>query len=159
MVAANASHYTYRTPHGPITIGVRDGAVCVVKLGEERLAGERKPTELANRCATELLEYFAGRRRAFDVPLSPEGTSFQRDVWRAIQTIPYGQTLTNAEVAQAAGHPGACRLVGSAVRKNPVAILIPAHRVVGANGRTTGSDKRSQLRAAFLELERRHVQA
>ena len=76
-----------------------------------------------------------------------------------MQSIPYGQARTMAEVAAAAGHEGAHRLVGSAVRKNPIAVLIPAHRVVSASGRTTGVDKHAQLRAAFLELERRNAPA
>lgn len=152
------TYFTYRTPHGPITIGVSGRAISAVVLGQARLAGTEAPTKLSNRCATELLEYFAGKRRAFDLPLRPEGTAFQQDAWRAMRSIPYGQARTMAEVAAAAGHPDAHRLVGSAVRRNPIAVLIPAHRVVGANGRTTGVDKHAQLRAAFLELERRSAQ-
>lgn len=155
MTRDDSSHYTYRTPYGPLTIGVRKDAVTAVSLGQVKLAGAHKPTETSNLCANELLEYFAGKRTAFDVRIEPEGSDFQRDVWRAIEAIPYGQTRTNAEIAEAAGHPGSFRMVGAAVKRNPIVAIIPAHRVVGANGKTSGTDKSAQLRAAFLELERR----
>lgn len=152
-----SSYYTYPTPHGPITIGVEGDAVCLVALGETKMPGTRRPTELSNACANQLLEYFAGKRTAFDVPIRPAGTPFQQDVWRALQNIPYGQTRTYAEVAEAAGHPASFRMVGAAVKKNPLAVIVPAHRVVGANGRVVGADRHARLRAAFLELERRHA--
>lgn len=152
----DVSFYVYRTPYGPITIGVAGGAVRQLVLGERVLSGAKRPTETANLCATQLLEYFAGRRRAFDIPLAPQGSAFQRDVWRAIRAIPYGQTRTNMQVAEAAGHADAYRMVGSAVRKNPLPILIPAHRVVGAAGKPTGADRESRFRTAFLEMEKRH---
>lgn len=152
-----STYFVYPTPHGPVTIGVADGAVCAVALGEERMPGTRKPTELSNACANQLLEYFAGKRTAFDVPIAPKGTAFQQDVWRALQNIPYGQARTYSEVAEAAGHPDAYRMVGSAVKKNPLAVIVPAHRVIGANGHVVGTDRHAQLRAAFLELERRNA--
>lgn len=157
MTSKDRSYYTYRTPHGPLTIGVAGDAVCAVVLGEAKLAGTCKPSELSNACATELLEYFAGKRTAFDLPLAPEGTDFQKRVWHAVEAIPYGQTRTNADIAAAVGSPESFRMVGSAVKKNPIVALIPAHRVVGANGKPSGSDKHAQLRAAFLELERRNA--
>lgn len=157
MTSKDRSYYTYRTPHGPLTVGVAGDAVCAVVLGKAKLAGTCKPSELSNACATELLEYFAGKRTAFDLPLAPEGTDFQKRVWHAVETIPYGQTRTNADIAAAVGSPESFRMVGSAVKKNPIVALIPAHRVVGANGKPSGSDKHAQLRAAFLELERRNA--
>lgn len=157
MTSKDRSYYTYRTPHGPLTIGVAGDAVCAVVLGKAKLAGACKPSELSNACATELLEYFAGKRTAFDLPLAPEGTDFQKRVWHAVEAIPYGQTRTNADIAAAVGSPESFRMVGSAVKKNPIVALIPAHRVVGANGKPSGSDKHAQLRAAFLELGRRNA--
>ena len=77
MTHSMLSHYSYPTPHGPITICASERGVRAVAFGEVQLAGTRRPTELSNRCATELLEYFAGKRTAFDVPLDPEGTEFQ----------------------------------------------------------------------------------
>lgn len=157
MTSKDRSYYTYRTPHGPLTVGVAGDAVCAVVLGKAKLEGTCKPSELSNACATELLEYFAGKRTAFDLPLAPEGTDFQKRVWHAVEAIPYGQTRTNADIAAAVGSPESFRMVGSAVKKNPIVALIPAHRVVGANGKPSGSDKHAQLRAAFLELERRNA--
>ncbi|MBR3689957.1 MAG: methylated-DNA--[Eggerthellaceae bacterium] len=119
------------------------------------MPGENRACELSNLCATQLLEYFAGRRTAFDLPLKPQGSEFQIKVWDALQRIPYGQTRTTAEIADAIGCPESFRMVGIAIRKNPIIILIPAHRVVGANGKVPGTDKQAQRRAAFLELERR----
>ncbi len=157
MTRGVCSHYTYPTPYGPLTIGVRGERVRAVVLGRTRLEGEFKPTELANRCANELMEYFAGKRTAFDVPVEIDGTAFQRSVWEAIGNIPYGQTRTNEEVAHAVGSPRSYRMIGSVVRKNPLAVIVPAHRVVGANGRIAGSDDDARLRSALLEFERRHA--
>lgn len=157
MNSREQTHYVYRTPHGPITIGVAGGSVSAVALGDVALAGTRKPTALSNECANQLLEYFAGKRTSFDLPLKLQGSAFQREVWNALQNIPYGQTRTTSEIAEAIGKPGSFRMVGSAVRKNPLVVLVPAHRVVGANGKTPGSDAQAQRRAAFLELERRNA--
>ncbi|WP_165172668.1 MULTISPECIES: methylated-DNA--[protein]-cysteine S-methyltransferase [unclassified Adlercreutzia] len=151
------TYYVYPTPYGPVTIAERAGAVCAVALGDVRLDGERRPAEATNACSTQLLEFFAGKRTSFDVPAVLEGSDFQVKVWRAIEAIPYGQTRTNRDIAEAIGQPEAYRMVGAAVRRNPLAVIVPAHRVVGANGRPTGADRGAQLRAAFLELERRHA--
>ena len=99
MAARAGTHYAYRTPHGLVTIATSDRGVTRVVFGDAPLPGERRPSELANRTATELLEYFAGKRRAFDVPLAPAGTPFQLAVWRELERIPYGETLTTADVA------------------------------------------------------------
>lgn len=157
MDSREQAHYVYRTPHGPITIGVSGQAVSAVALGDVKLAGPRKPTALSNECANQLLEYFAGKRTAFDLPLKLQGSAFQREVWSALQNIPYGQTRTTSDIAEAIGKPESFRMVGSAVRKNPLVVLVPAHRVVGANGKTPGTDAQAQRRAAFLELERRNA--
>ncbi len=157
MASREQTYFTYRTPHGLITIGVTDGTISAISLGECKMPGENRACELSNLCATQLLEYFAGRRTAFDLPLAPKGTDFQLKVWEALQRIPYGQTRTTAEIAEAIGSPDSYRMVGIAIRKNPIVILIPAHRVVGANGKVPGTDKQAQRRAAFLELERRHA--
>lgn len=82
--------------------------------------------------------YFSGTRRTFDVPLAPGGTAFQRAVWDALQTIPYGQRISYGDVARRIGQPSAAQAVGAANGKNPIALLIPCHRVVGADGSLTG---------------------
>ena len=157
MASREQAHYVYRTPHGPITIGITGNAVSAIALGDVKLPGPRKPTELTNECANQLLEYFAGKRMAFDVPLAPAGSAFQREVWEALQNIPYGEARTTTEIAEAIGRPDSFRMVGSAVRKNPIVVIIPAHRVVSSSGKATGTDLPAQRRAAFLELERRNA--
>src|SRR6202012_510460 len=86
----------------------------------------------------QIEEYFAGTRRDFDLPLAPRGTAFQRSVWHALATIPFGVTTTYGEIAAAVGRPTASRAVGAANGQNPIAIVIPCHRVIGANGTLTG---------------------
>jgi methylated-DNA-[protein]-cysteine S-methyltransferase len=96
----------------------------------------RAPFEDAER---ELREYFAGTRRAFDMPLDEEqGTAFQRDVWKALRAIPFGQTVTYGEIARRIGRPSSVRAVGAAVGQNPWGIVVPCHRVVGSSGALTG---------------------
>ena len=157
MAPRESTYYAYRTPHGPITIGTSSGAISTVALGDVKLPGARRPTELSNACANQLLEYFAGKRTVFDVPTVAEGSEFQQEVWRAISAIPYGQSVTAAQIAERIGRPESFRMVGTAVKKNPLVILVPAHRVVGANGRALGNDDSARLRRAFLELERRNA--
>lgn len=159
MAVPAQTHYLYRTPYGPIAIGATRRAITAVALGEVALPGESRPTDLTNRCATELMEYLAGKRRAFSVPVAPEGTDFQKRVWKALRAIPYGQTRTTADLAAAIGAPGSYRMVGAAVRANPAAVLVPCHRVVGANGRTPGAGRDARLREACLKLERRALAA
>ena len=95
-------------------------------------------TPLLQEAEEQLTEYFAGIRREFDLPLAPKGTPFQQAVWAQLLQIPYGETRTYGQLAAALGKPGAGRAVGSACHCNPLAILIPCHRVLGANGSLTG---------------------
>ncbi|MEZ5168426.1 MAG: methylated-DNA--[protein]-cysteine S-methyltransferase [Acidimicrobiales bacterium] len=90
------------------------------------------------RAAAQLTEYFAGRRQAFDLPLDLRGTEFQVAAWRALADVPYGQTRSYGEQAEAIGRPGAFRAVGAANGRNPIPVILPCHRIVGANGDLTG---------------------
>lgn len=101
----------------------------------------------------QLTEYFAGTRREFDVPLLPQGTEFQRKVWTELQNIPYGATLSYGALAQKVGSPNASRAVGLANGRNPISIIVPCHRVVGANGKLTGYGGGLPRKAALLALE------
>lgn len=106
------------------------------------------PTVWIEQLRDELADYFAGRRHGFNVALAPEGTPFQQRVWQALQTIPYGATLTYGELAQQIGQPGASRAVGGANGRNPIAVIIPCHRVVasqGLGGYTGGVDLKRWL--------------
>ncbi|MBL8232705.1 MAG: methylated-DNA--[protein]-cysteine S-methyltransferase [Bryobacterales bacterium] len=102
----------------------------------------------------QLREYFSGRRRHFDVRLHPHGTPFQLQVWEQLQTIPYGQTISYGELAGRIGNPAASRAVGLANGANPIAILIPCHRVIGANGKLTGFGGGIDVKEKLLALER-----
>ncbi len=150
------TYFTYRTPIGPLTVASDGTAVTHVLFGARKLPGRAVPTELTNRAVNQIQEYLAGKRTAFDVPLAPQGTEFQRRVWAALQNIPYGQTRTYADVAAVVGSPKATRAVGSANNRNPIAIIIPCHRVVGANGKLTGYAGGLALKQRLLDLERAH---
>jgi methylated-DNA-[protein]-cysteine S-methyltransferase len=102
----------------------------------------------------QLEDYFGGRRREFTMPLAPEGTEFQRGVWRQLCTIPYGTTISYAELAARVGNPKASRAVGLANGQNPIAIINPCHRVIGANGKLTGYGGGLPLKEKLLALER-----
>ena len=109
---------------------------------------------LAKACQ-QLPEYLAGQRRQFDLPLAPQGTPFQQQVWRELQTIPYGQTTTYGELAKRLGGVGKARAVGGAAHMNPLAIVIPCHRLIGAGGKLTGFSAGLALKQALLDLEKR----
>ena len=109
---------------------------------------------ILRRAAAQLAEYFAGTRPRFDLPLAPVGTEFQRRVWAATSTIPFGATATYGEIARKIGAPNAARAVGGALNRNPICIVVPCHRVVGSSGRLTGYDGGVDRKAFLLNLER-----
>ena len=116
--------------------------------------GQRQPeTPFEKRVADQLGEYARGERRAFSVPVEPTGTPFQMAVWRELRRIPYGETRTYGAVARAVGRPKAARAVGMANHDNPIPVVIPCHRVVGADGKLTGFGGGLELKRALLELE------
>jgi methylated-DNA-[protein]-cysteine S-methyltransferase len=108
---------------------------------------------LLRRARAELTEYFAGRRRHFDLPLAPAGTPFQRQVWEALEAVPAGAVTTYAEVAQAVGRPSAARAVGTAVGRNPICLLIPCHRVLATGGGFGGYVAGLACKQHLLSLE------
>lgn len=101
----------------------------------------------------QLTEYFAGTRSTFDLPLAPQGTEFQREVWQALTTVPYGTTAGYGELAAWINRPTAARAVGAANGRNPIGIIIPCHRVIGANGALTGYAWGEEKKRALLDLE------
>lgn len=119
----------------------------------DRLMEDRKRTGEVRR---QLGEYFAGRRRRFELPLAPEGSPFQQRVWAVLQSIPYGETRSYGELARALGRPGASRAVGAANGANPIPIVIPCHRVIGADGSLTGFGGGLEAKKLLLDLEARH---
>src|SRR5262249_4550193 len=108
---------------------------------------------LLRRAGRELAEYFAGARKRFETPLAPEGTAFQRAVWRAISTVGFGSTITYGELASRAGFPGHARAAGAATGRNPLTIIVPCHRIVGSDGRLTGYAGGLERKRALLTLE------
>lgn len=116
-------------------------------------AWTREETPVLRQTREELAEYFAGTRRAFTVPLAPCGTAFQRKVWAALQDIPYGETRSYKQIAEAVGQPKAFRAVGMANNRNPIAILIPCHRVIGSNGALVGYGGGLDIKTRLLRLE------
>ena len=113
-------------------------------------------TPLLTESERQLTEYFTGQRKAFDLPLAPVGTPFQRSVWQALREIPYGETRTYKEIAEAIGRPKAFRAVGQANHVNPIMIIQPCHRVVGADGSLTGFAYGTDMKQFLLDLEKEH---
>ncbi len=122
-----------------------------------RRAAERDETGHAERCRVQLLEYFSGARRVFDVPLHLRGTPFQKKAWTVLLAIPYGRTLTYKDIAVAVGNPNSTRAVGGANHRNPVSIIVPCHRVIGRDGRLTGYGGGLWRKEWLLAHERRHT--
>lgn len=149
--------YTYPTALGAITIETDGRAVTGLRFGGDASASPLGRNALTDQAAGELQEYFAGRRTAFSVPLRPAGSPFQLRVWEALREIPYGQTRSYSEIAKSIGRPAAARAVGTANRKNPIAVLIPCHRVVGADGSLTGYAAGLKIKQWLLELERNNI--
>lgn len=119
---------------------------------------ERKPSLLLARTRRQLEEYFAGQRREFDLPLEPRGTEFQRRVWQRLLRVAYGDTTTYGALASDLGNPQGSRAVGLANGRNPIPIVIPCHRVIGADGSLTGFGGGLAIKSALLELERTAAQ-
>ncbi len=127
------------TPVGPIEVRVsEDGAVVRVSFAEDDAAAADTTDEVCAAALSQLDEYFSLERRCFDLELDPEGSDFEKQVWTELQQIPFGTTTTYGEIARKLGDPGASRAVGLANASNPVAIIIPCHRVIGADGNLTG---------------------
>lgn len=128
--------YTYlypNCPFGPLQILSDGDGICSVGFAPGDVPVENTPDKLCLDCARQLEEYFAGDRKVFDLPLKIHGTKFQKEIWKTLSRIPYGSTVTYGDLAKAAGYPRAARAVGNAMRKNPLWILIPCHRVVGVS--------------------------
>lgn len=111
-------------------------------------------TELIREAADQLQEYLSGTRKDFTVNLNPRGTAFQMKVWKALRNIPYGETRSYKQIAEAVGNEKACRAVGMANHANPIMIMIPCHRVIGANGKLVGYGGGLDLKSRLLEIEK-----
>ena len=147
-------YYIYDTPFGKMAIAADGTAVTHVLLSDKvNFDAEKKASPLTDRAAAELEEYFEGKRQSFDVPLNPKGTEFQKRVWNALTKVPYGETRTYKDIAIVAGNEKACRAVGMANNRNPIWIIIPCHRIIGANKSLTGYGGGLDMKKKLLDLE------
>lgn len=128
-----------------------DGKITELRFGYIDSATDE--TSLLSDAKKQLQEYFAGSRKTFDLPLHPYGTEFQKSVWKALQNIPYGETASYKDIAEAVGNEKASRAVGMANNKNPLPIFIPCHRVIGSNGKMVGYAGGLSIKEKLLEIE------
>lgn len=146
----------YIFPCGVFAIGQEgDSIVSVQKVPSVPCEPDR-PTQLTDALARQLDEYFQGERQQFDVPYTLRGTPFQNRVWTQLCRIPYGETRSYRDIAQALGNPRACRAVGMANHRNPLMILVPCHRVIGADGSLGGYAGGIETKQFLLELEQKY---
>lgn len=142
------------TEIGPLTLVADEDALLEVRFGDAEPEGaDRGESPLLREAARQLGEYFRGERRGFDLPVRMEGTDFRRLVWDALRTIPYGETRSYAQVAAQIGRPKAIRAVGGANHNNPLPIVVPCHRVVGADGSLVGFGGGLEIKRRLLEIE------
>lgn len=154
---------TIPSPTGDLTLIASDAGLAAVQWHKDK---QRKPVPVAcvenpahpviAAAVTQLNEYFAGTRTAFDLPLDPIGTEFQRAVWAQLLAIPYGETRSYADIARAIGRPTATRAVGAANGQNPLPIIAPCHRVIGSDGALTGFGGGLPNKILLLDLESRN---
>ena len=148
---------TLSTPIGELLL-VSDGAALVALRFDDARRGEPTPggaeAPLIGRASGQLREYFAGERSSFDLPLRPAGTPFEQRVWDELRRIPYGETTSYGEIAARIGEPAAARAVGRANGRNPIPVIVPCHRVIGADGSLTGFGGGLACKRALLDLER-----
>ncbi|WP_374159252.1 methylated-DNA--[protein]-cysteine S-methyltransferase [Mycobacterium sp. G7A2] len=156
----------YRTmdsPVGTLTLAGRDGRLRHLRMTDQTYEPDRsnwlRDDEAFGDAVAQLEEYFRGERQDFDLGLDLVGTAFQRRVWEALLTIPYGETRSYGEIARQIEAPGAFRAVGLANGHNPIGIIVPCHRVIGANGSLTGYGGGMERKKTLLGLERSHASA
>ncbi|MFJ6792805.1 methylated-DNA--[protein]-cysteine S-methyltransferase [Streptomyces sp. NPDC091268] len=161
MNSSSKQHTVVDSPYGPLTLVATDGVLCGLYMTEQRHRpaeesfGERVSAteEPFPEVARQLAAYFAGELTSFDLPMRLEGTEFQRSVWDQLVRIPYGRTWSYGQLAAELGKPGASRAVGLANGRNPVGIIVPCHRVVGASGGMTGYGGGLERKVRLLAFE------
>ena len=151
---------SFESPHGKMLLVASEKGVSGIYFNRQKYFPEPKKDwkrderhAVLKQAKRELLEYFAGKRKRFEVPLAPDGTPFQRSVWKAISKVGFGKTLTYGELAAKAGRPGSARAAGAATGRNPIGIIVPCHRIMGANGSLTGYAGGLRKKRALLALE------
>ncbi len=150
-------HTVYTSPIGPLTLVADECGLRQVHMGtpDELADPGTRDDEALGDATKQLREYFAGERTAFDLALATSGSDFQRSVWQELSRIGYGETISYSELARRIGKPGASRAVGLANGRNPLAIIVPCHRVIGVDGSLTGYAGGVNRKRQLLELEAR----
>ena len=143
----------YQSPIGLLEIKVHENAVVGLQFCEKKEIIAESNHPIIKKTQNQLAEYFDGKRNSFDLPLSPKGTDFQRKVWNALLQIQYGKTISYAQLAKNVNNPKACRAVGSANGKNPIAIIIPCHRVIASDKGLGGYAYGLEIKKWLLDLE------
>ena len=153
----------YNSPIGPLLVAEEDGYIVEISFMERdtrpgfrhKAQPSQSPASapVAATCIEELKAYFAGELQEFTVPLKPKGTDFRQRVWKALMTIPYGQTISYKQLAERIGQPKASRAVGGANNHNPISIIVPCHRVIGANGALVGYGGGLDIKEFLLKHE------
>ncbi len=149
---------TMKSPVGPLLLIAREGMLTGIEFQRKMATPPEKSLGVASEtpfveAIRQLEQYFRGERKEFDLPLELHGTEFQTDTWCALETIPYGETISYAELARRVGNPKAVRAVGTANGANPLPIVIPCHRVIGTNGKLTGYGGGLDIKQHLLALE------
>lgn len=153
------SKYYYQTVVGKIVIAEKNNAITNLYFGDTAALNDAviQETSLLREAAHQLADYLGGKRKYFELPLSPEGTDFQKTVWSALQQIPYGEIRSYSEIAKNIGKPKASRAIGMANYKNPILLFIPCHRVIGANGKLVGYAGGLEVKEFLLKTEKRRT--
>ncbi len=152
------TYTNFKSPFGNLFL-LADNNKLIGLYMNKQLADEAKNinTDILAEAKRQLQEYFSGSRQKFDLPLYTEGTEFQKSVWKELQKIPYGKTISYGELAKRIGNKLASRAVGMANNRNPISIIIPCHRVIGANGSLTGYGGGLECKQKLLDLEKQFV--
>ena len=146
-------YHTVPFPVGPLTVMEEGSHIVRITFHTDVKNALKKETAVIREAFGQLSDYFDGKLKKFDLPLKPEGTPFQLKVWEALRTIPYGETRSYGDIARQIGNPKACRAVGMGNYNNPIAIVVPCHRVIGTNGSLTGYAGGLPIKRQLLELE------
>lgn len=152
---------TVDTPVGKLNIHATNKAVTYVGFFDDtrfldthnKKMNKPLSNEISEKAAAQLTEYFQGQRKAFDLPLAPAGTDFQKQIWQQLLAVKYGETASYLDLAKAINNHKACRAVGAANAKNPISIILPCHRIVGNNGKLTGYAGGLERKSFLLSLE------
>ncbi len=151
--------YKYETEIGTITLSESNGSLLELSFNDLEVPNNYiiQETTLLHKASSQLKEYFSSNRKEFSLPLNPTGTPFQKKVWKALLSIPYGETKSYKDIAVLIGNPKASRAIGMANNKNPISIFIPCHRVIGSNGKLVGYGGGLSMKKYLLDLEKRNL--